>query len=160
MRLSLKIPETPGLSKYPRFILLALTTGGENRIRNASGLFTIRNRIRIRNAEAPLSNFAGWLGWLGWGLGWGWCCPPQFADMAAKGELRRNTGCSSKSPRHAAVERRAVVCPWDAGSGRLGRGPQALWRRPPAPASWAAGERRGRLNVSARGDCGECIGHT
>jgi hypothetical protein len=36
-----------------------------------------------------------------------------------------------------------VVRPWDAGSGRLSRGPQALWRRPPAPAAEAAGERRG-----------------
>jgi hypothetical protein len=26
---------------------------------------------------------------------------------------------------------------------------QALWRRPPAPAAWAAGERRGRPYVSA-----------
>jgi hypothetical protein len=37
-----------------------------------------------------------------------------------------------------------------AGSGRLSRGPQALWRRPPAPAAgWAAGERRGCPYVSA-----------
>jgi hypothetical protein len=42
-----------------------------------------------------------------------------------------------------------VAHPWDAGgSGRLSRGAQALWRRPP-PAAWAAGERRGRPNVSA-----------
>jgi hypothetical protein len=31
--------------------------------------------------------------------------------------------------------------PWDAGSGRLSRTTQALWRRPPAPAAWAAGRR-------------------
>jgi hypothetical protein len=55
-----------------------------------------------------------------------------------------------------------VAHPWDAGSGRLSRGAQATgpplqggtghrppfggWRRPPAPAAWAAGagERRGR----------------
>jgi hypothetical protein len=43
-----------------------------------------------------------------------------------------------KSQRHmrAGVESRGdqstAVRPWDAGSGRLSRGPQALWRRPPA----------------------------
>jgi hypothetical protein len=41
-----------------------------------------------------------------------------------------------------------AACSWDAGSGRLGRGPQALWRRAPAPAAWAVGERRGRPNAS------------
>jgi hypothetical protein len=41
------------------------------------------------------------------------------------------------------------VYPWDAWSGRLGRGAHALWRRPPAPAARAAGERRGRPNASA-----------
>ena len=29
----------------------------------------------------------------------------------------------------------SVARPWDAGSGRLSRGPQALWWRPPAPAA-------------------------
>jgi hypothetical protein len=42
-----------------------------------------------------------------------------------------------------------AVRPWDAGSGRLSRGAQALWRRPPAPAAQAAGERRGRPYVGA-----------
>jgi hypothetical protein len=49
-----------------------------------------------------------------------------------------------------------VVHPWDAGSGRLSRGAQALWPLaaslgPPAapPAAQAAGERRGRPYVSA-----------
>jgi hypothetical protein len=42
-----------------------------------------------------------------------------------------------------------VARPWDAGNGELSRGAQALWRRLPAPATWAAGERRGRPCVGA-----------
>jgi hypothetical protein len=64
-------------------------------------------------------------------------------------------GVEKKRGKQSAV----VSRPWDAGSGRLSRGSRALWRRPPAPAAWAAGERRGRPNVE-RFAHGEGSGHT
>jgi hypothetical protein len=50
-----------------------------------------------------------------------------------------------------------VVHPWDAGSGRLSRGSQALWRRLPAPA--ACGRAAG-MHLRERFAHGEGNGHT
>jgi hypothetical protein len=78
-----------------------------------------------------------------------------YVDPSTAPSTHVRTHASPPAGVGRAVERRengsTVARPGDAGSGRLSRGAQALWRRPPTPVAWAAGERRGaRPNVPTR----------
>jgi hypothetical protein len=72
-------------------------------------------------------------------------------EALAKNSKDTHARFATSRPRARGGEQRkqsAVARAWDAGSVRLSPGPQALWWRPPAPAAWAAGERRGYPYVS------------
>jgi hypothetical protein len=87
----------------------------------------------------------------------------QNRAPALRGPHRIRTHASPPPGLGREVESRenqsTAVHPWDAGSGRLSRGSRALGRGPPAPAAWAAGERRGCPYLRERFAHGEGNGH-
>jgi hypothetical protein len=76
-------------------------------------------------------------------------CLPYLDPSTEYARTLRHLQASDARWRAEKTRAQPHTLPWDAGSGRLSRGAQALWRRPPAPAAQAAGERRGCPDVSA-----------